>query len=258
MRIFLCSILKIIKFLPPPYFFYKRSRQENFSSFSGSNNNLLNRSFGQCNAFTLAEVLITLVIIGVIAAITVPTLMNKTNNQEYVSRLKKAYSTMSQATNLIIAEEGTAQADKGGWADSGNHIYELYKKHLNNAKECGAFSNCYNGNYKKLSGPDYPWEWRSIGDMHKLILSDGTQIIFEHDNAACESFGVFENRCMQIIIDVNGNKKPNKLGRDAFYFVLQPYSFVPAGCSNTSNCNVTDGSGTSCACRVLREGAINY
>ncbi len=39
--------------------------------------------------FTLAEVLITLVIIGVIAALTLPSLINKTNNQETVSKLKK-------------------------------------------------------------------------------------------------------------------------------------------------------------------------
>ncbi|MBR6163646.1 type II secretion system protein [bacterium] len=91
----------------------------------------------EASAFTLAEVLITLVIIGVIAAITVPTLMNKTNNQEYVSKLKKAYSTLSQATNLIIAEEGTPRADKGGWAKDADNVYNLYKKHLNNAKECG-------------------------------------------------------------------------------------------------------------------------
>ena len=60
-------------------------------------------------AFTLAEVLITLVIIGVIAAMTIPTLMNNTNNQELVSRLKKTYSELSQATNRIIADEGLAQ-----------------------------------------------------------------------------------------------------------------------------------------------------
>ena len=72
--------------------------------------------------FTLAEVLITLVIIGVIAAITVPTLINKTQNQEYVSKLKKAYSTFTQATNQIIAEEGTPNASKGGWANSPESI----------------------------------------------------------------------------------------------------------------------------------------
>ena len=66
--------------------------------------------------FTLAEVLITLVIIGFIAAMTIPTLINKTNNQEYVSKLKKAYSTLSQATNRIITEEGNPRGDIGGWA----------------------------------------------------------------------------------------------------------------------------------------------
>ena len=66
--------------------------------------------------FTLAEVLITLVIIGVIAAMTIPTLMNNTNKQEYVSKLKKAYSTLSQATNRIITEEGNPRGDIGGWA----------------------------------------------------------------------------------------------------------------------------------------------
>ena len=55
-------------------------------------------------AFTLAEVLITLVIVGVIAALTIPSMINKTNNQETVSRLKKAYSTLAQATQRIIFE----------------------------------------------------------------------------------------------------------------------------------------------------------
>ena len=83
--------------------------------------------------------MITLVIIGVIAAITVPTLINKTNNQEYVSKLKKTYSTLAQATNQIIAEEGSP---KNGWVSSGDNIYKLYKKHLKNVKDCGTGTGC--------------------------------------------------------------------------------------------------------------------
>ena len=93
------------------------------------------------NGFTLAEVLITLVIIGVIAAMTIPTLMNNTNKQEYVSKLKKAYSTMAQATNKIIADEGNPRADIGGWATSPEAVYNLYRKYLNKAKDCGLTSN---------------------------------------------------------------------------------------------------------------------
>ena len=57
------------------------------------------------NAFTLAEVLITLVIIGVIVSMTIPTLINKTQNQEFVSRLKKTYSTFAQVTGLLLKME---------------------------------------------------------------------------------------------------------------------------------------------------------
>ena len=61
--------------------------------------------------FTLAEVLITLSIIGVIAAMTVPTLMSSTSEQEYKTGLKKAISTINQAITMQYALEGTTLAD---------------------------------------------------------------------------------------------------------------------------------------------------
>src|SRR5574344_835334 len=57
-------------------------------------------------AFTLAEVLIVLGIIGVIAAMTIPTLMNKIQKYEYVVALKKEYSTFSNGFSQILANEG--------------------------------------------------------------------------------------------------------------------------------------------------------
>ena len=62
-------------------------------------------------AFTLAEVLITLVIIGVIAAITVPVLSANYKSQETVSRLKKAFSTIQQSTYKIALAEGAPVGD---------------------------------------------------------------------------------------------------------------------------------------------------
>lgn len=61
--------------------------------------------------FTLAEVLITLSIIGVIAAMTVPTLMSSTSEQEYKTGLKKAISTINQAITMQYALEGTTMED---------------------------------------------------------------------------------------------------------------------------------------------------
>lgn len=58
------------------------------------------------------------------------------NYQEYVSRLKKTYSTLSQVTNKIIAEEGTPRGDKGEWATNTQNIINKYKNKLNNTKKC--------------------------------------------------------------------------------------------------------------------------
>ena len=57
--------------------------------------------------FTLAEVLITLGIIGVVAAMTMPSLIQDKQNTERVSQLKKVYSTLSQAYLQAVSEKGT-------------------------------------------------------------------------------------------------------------------------------------------------------
>ena len=203
--------------------------------------------------FTLAEVLITLVIIGVIAAMTIPTLINKTNNQEYVSRLKKAYSTMAQATNRIIAEEGNPRADIGGWATSDENVYNLYKKYLNNTKECGeGGSGCFAGTYKRLNGTSGSYE-----GQYALVLSDGTEIRFGGPSSDCSSSSDGSwNYCLKMLVDINGAKKPNFVGKDAFIFILKEDGLAPIGC-DTDRCSKSYN-GWGCACKVLREGAINY
>lgn len=64
-------------------------------------------------AFTLAEVLITLAIIGVVAAMTIPTLMQKTDRREKVAAVKSSYSQLSQAVKMATALNGNV--DK--WVD---------------------------------------------------------------------------------------------------------------------------------------------
>ena len=206
--------------------------------------------------------MITLVIIGVIAAITVPSLINKTNNQEYVSKLKKAYSTLSQATNQIIAEEGTPRADKGGWASSVDNIYNLYKKHLNISKDCGALSGCFkqldNKGYKQLNGDYCNSNWNTNSNYRKFILNDGQQVIIAFWSNNCSSSGYGSNNiCGTVEVDVNGQKKPNTFGRDLFAFIIKENGLYPAGCDSDTRC-IANSDGHGCACKVLREGAMNY
>ena len=202
--------------------------------------------------------LITLVIIGVIAAMTIPTLINKTNNHEYVSRLKKAYSTMAQATNKIISDYGNPNASIGGWATSTEEIFNMYKKYLGNVKECGVgTAGCFQGTYKNLLNG-------STGDLdtnrYTLILADGSELSMTQGSnnfsADCSRTVVGSNNaCQVILVDVNGAKKPNKVGHDVFTFTLKENGLYPTGC-DYDYCEGTTGWG--CACKVLHEGAINY
>ena len=89
-------------------------------------------------AFTLAEVLITLGIIGVVAALTLPSVIQKMEDQRCVSSLKKTYSILSQATNSVIAEH---ESPEYWWIEDNQEepvkqIYEYYKPYFNAMRMC--------------------------------------------------------------------------------------------------------------------------
>ena len=214
------------------------------------------------DGFTLAEVLITLVIVGVIAAMTIPTLMNNTNKQEYVSRLKKSYSTFAQATNRLIAENGSVP----GWGltndDAGREkLYNMYKSYIPVVKECKNETGCFPSvMYKRLNGNNYNnIDTNTNKFSRKFVLNDGTLVTFDDQNFSpdCSAMTDGARTCIEIFVDINGAKNPNQWGRDLFEFVLTENGLVPTGCSSNT-CNTTTSDGWYCACKVLREGAINY
>ena len=222
------------------------------------------------NGFTLAEVLIALTVIGVIAAITVPALIQKTQKQEYVSALKKAYSTLSQAAQMIIAENGRAKEDENGetWMIDTDSIYNMFKKYLHNSKDCSSSGGCFeqigNKGYQNLNGEGSTNPWNKSNSNYKaLITADGAQVLFAYKSKKCESEDDGSNGvCGRISVDINGAKKPNIIGRDVFYFVLKEDALLPQGCDYGNYCQTNnkgqEGWGKGCACRVLRENAMNY
>lgn len=211
----------------------------------------MEKVFGQFKkGFTLAEVLITLVIIGVIAAMTIPTVINNYRKQEYVSKLKKVYSTLAQATHTIIAEEGSPKADVGGWGTWSNIPY-LYKKHMS-AKDCPR-SNCvtqYSSTGPKTLSGQPTSAWHADG----IVLADGTQFVYGNVSSTCTYQG---SKCFEIFVDINGGKKPNQYGRDVFVFAVYEDGLM-ISTSNDCDKNCTNCTGWSCSAKVLRENAMNY
>lgn len=209
------------------------------------------------NGFTLSEVLVSLVIIGVIASLTIPVIKQDSVKEENVARLKKAYSTLSHVTNMIIENEGRANPAYGGWATSTANIYNKYVKYTINAKECGSKGNdCFAKKYTLLNNQTV-----TSGSRYTFVMTDGVQVSFPNtntdfsNNCSLNAAGS-RNVCQLILVDVNGSKKPNKVGKDIFSLSLKSTGLYPSGCE-TKRCS-TKNDGYGCACKVLREGAVNY
>ena len=164
------------------------------------------------NGFTLAEVLITLGIIGVVAAMTMPTLINQTNGAQYRAAYKKALSAISQGVTLNVALDDISFADTVG-GDAG-------------ATTCGA--NCTGVTTTKLlsdrmnvvkvatatpytTAPAYP-----TGSTVTALPTVDTWVFFNDSsmfafqNAAAGAGCKEGTKICEGYIDVNGVKGPNK------------------------------------------------
>lgn len=180
--------------------------------------------------FTLAEVLITLAIIGVAAAMTLPSLLNKTQGKELETQYKKAYAVLTQALNRMNAEQGFI-ANYDNYDIASHEFAKTFNKYFITAKDCGA-NECstytnddkkYLSKYKSYTGQDGTAIWFDDG---QYILSDGMFISINHWAAY--------NKIL-IAVDINGiNKRPNRYGHDFFIFqVVNDGKLLPLGAPGT-------------------------
>lgn len=182
--------------------------------------------------FTLAEVLITLVIIGVIAAMTVPTLMNNTNSQEFRSALKKAISGANQALTLHYALEGLGAQDY----THATLVSDVFKKRMNVIEAEG---NDDSFTLATCAGTTFTTQDGIMFCVNNNFAGNTT----DTQDAACNSYNTIpcvtgatnDEADANFYIDVNGRKNPNKLTttsnqpRDIYTAHIYNQKIVPYG-----------------------------
>ena len=182
--------------------------------------------------FTLAEVLITLVIIGVIAAMTVPTLMNNTNSQEFRSALKKAISGANQALTLHYALEGLGAQDY----THATLVSDVFKKRMNVIE---ATDNDASFTLSTCGGTTFTTQDGIMFCVNSNFAGNTT----DTQDAACNSYNTIpcvsgatsDEADANFYIDVNGRKNPNKLTttsnqpRDIYTAHIYNQKIVPSG-----------------------------
>ena len=185
--------------------------------------------------FTLAEVLITLGIIGVVAAMTMPTLINSTQGAQYKTGFKKALTVLSQAVVMNIAN-ATGITSAGTAAAGAQSLWDVFHNRLNIVRESGngytttagdanqwiIVSNTdkddYEGFQGNHGGDAFPvltagQSWPA--ETTFLFMNDGITFIFDNRQDTCQkantNIGVAADNYCYGFIDVNGQKAPNRV-----------------------------------------------
>jgi prepilin-type N-terminal cleavage/methylation domain-containing protein len=160
--------------------------------------------------FTLAEVLITLGIIGVVAALTMPSLIVNYQKQQTVIQLKKAYSDLNQAVKLASLDYEEFEY-KGDTVEGRQAFLEEYfLPYLKTVQVCAPIAQCGidSANYKFLNGAALSSTTGINASSVGAVLADGAVFIVGMRSTTGDRYTLY--------IDINGKKGPNVMSKDLF------------------------------------------
>lgn len=232
-------------------------------------------------AFTLAEVLITLAIIGIVAAITIPILFANYQKQQWVTQLQKSYTTFNQALVQIASDYGcagnlacTGLFDTGTTIDIFGDQIVKYFKVVKNCQTSGVSLGCWsNSSSTNYDGSGTRYDYDSSSGRYKFVGADGaTYYMATYASGCSTSRGTnsMSQVCAWLWVDVNGMKPPNNQGRDIFEFyitngkgpLLYPYGgkdHTGVYYKDTGTCTPTNPEGYACTAKIMEDSwQMNY
>lgn len=218
-------------------------------------------------AFTLAEVLITIGIIGVVAALTIPALIGKYQKLVWVAQLQKSMNTVQNGLKNIMADEEVDNLkDTEFYKHYSNYrvatsvdfdktkklISKYFKVVKIKARTDRDYYDYSHVRYHILSSDYYTLDLGVFSNPCVFWLNDGGKIYltFTFLSSGNASYAIG-----QVYIDVNGDKGPNKWGRDFFAFDIDNKGMLHPS-EGKNDCYDW---GTACAQKIIDEGwKMNY
>ncbi len=224
----------------------------------------IHHSLKKAFAFTLAETLIVMGIIGIVSALTLPNLNSSTGDKEKVSKVKKIYQNLDDAFNRAVAVYGPTEDwfISGGTTEANNNRFgdriTEFMKLTKNCRYVRSSGSCWTKSTTKYIGGS---DWSDLGanDYYKFISADGT--------AYALVVGVTDSKysSLNIYFDVDGvSKGKNTLGKDIFsvWYSVSGKEFKPAGVvgdnDNFKNNCLAATAGGSCAAWVIYNENMDY
>ena len=201
-------------------------------------------------AFTLAEVLITLGIIGVVAAMTIPTLISNYQKKQRLVQLKNSFSVVANAIRLSEIDNGPMTIWPTGAEMDVNAYWAKYlKPYFANPVLCATKSDCgYDDSFDTIK-----WgcgsRWGILTDDTRLLfrLKNGTIVFLPRNSQEQDGTPIYTS---QLYIDVNGASSPNECGKDVFVFKRTEKGIMPYPASGR-DCHTSP---SVCADVIMKNG----
>lgn len=176
--------------------------------------------------FTLAEVLITLAIIGIVATLTIPALIASYQKTVYVSRLQKFFAEFQAGAQSYYASKDCLDLKCTGAFDGATswsvpelepNLDDFITKSFKIAKNY-KFDGTYINPTYYLADAWGMYSYYFSNSLYSFLTTDGFLVGVQTDTSeACVNYG---SVCATVYVDINGNDGPNTLGRDTFQFYL--------------------------------------
>lgn len=225
-------------------------------------------------AFTLAEILVVVGIIGVVSMITVPNLTQGTSNTETIAKVKQFDADLQNALELATERYGDNLTDTDSLAALGERLSQYF----NVSKTCGVATGqgCFaSSNVTAISGNNKISSLDSNARLYKVILKDGSSIAISNDvcindasNKLCLLYevpsGLNVLARISLYFDVDGPRKGlNKVGSDIFWFLYTTSSLYHASMTDFGSGSInsyckTSVSSNYCADWILNFGNMEY
>lgn len=177
--------------------------------------------------FTLAEVLVTLGIIGVVSAMTVPTLMQNHQRKTYVVQLHKVYNELSQVLLQYQNDKNALNLTEAGLTST-SALQNMITSYMNVVTTCDSVTTpCFADQYRYLNGSNVS-TGAFTSNTKAYVLASGAAIRPVYSKPSSYKIANF-------MVDINGSQGPNISGRDLFFLYLYSNGAIDEGPDNTTN-----------------------
>ena len=201
-------------------------------------------------AFTLAEILVTIGIIGFVSAMTIPSLISNAKDTRFRTQFLKTYTVIQQAIKRMEADDIAIESKL--YNRRANPFYRTLLSYLTNSTDCGdclSFRKnplpigCFDfdkNSYRTFNGTKI-LDKRYFDDG-QILMPGGSLVIVEQPLYP----GAEKDQRTYVFVDVNGTKPPNRLGHDLFVLQFTDNGLLPMGQNGTDYAEASGSTNKYC------------